>query len=132
MGAIADMTRQNAEFSDGNDSIVIRRQGGMIAGGRTLDMSEFPFDTVRAGHIIIHETETDTYRPLGVANGAYSALPTGHTYSGVLFASIHRRRPFAAIMYDGEVNDIASPYPLTDSIKSALKTAFPSLYFMHD
>ena len=36
-----------------------------------------------------------------------------------------------AIQYDGEINDKALPYPI-DSIKSDLKEALPSLYFMHD
>jgi len=34
-------------------------------------------------------------------------------------------------IYDGEVNDVASPYPVS-SIKSAMKTALPGLVFMHD
>ena len=34
-------------------------------------------------------------------------------------------------IYAGEVNDVASPYPVSD-IKSDLKTALPGLVFMHD
>lgn len=126
------MTQEGQAFSDGNDAIVIRRVGACIIGGRTLDMSGFPDKHLRAGHIIIRETDTDTWKPLGVSNGAYSSLPTGHTYEGVLRASKPADMPLASIMYEGEVNNLASPYPVTDAIKTALKTALPGLYFKHD
>lgn len=132
MGAIAEMTKDGQTFSDGMDSVVIRREGACIIGGRTLDMTGFPDKHVKAGHIIIRETATDTWKPLGVTNGAYNSLPEGHTYEGVLKASQPEDEPLASIMYEGEVNDIASPYPVTDAIKTALKTALPGLYFKHD
>ena len=126
------MTQEGKSFTDGNDAIVIRRPGACIIGGRTLDMTGFPDKQVKAGHIIIHETLTDTWKPLGVTNGAYNSLPEGHTYEGVLRASKSADDPLASIMYEGEVNDLASPYPLTDAIKTALKAALPGLYFKHD
>lgn len=132
MSAIADLNKQGGVFNDGNDSIVIRRRGGGIIGGRTLDMSGFPESEVRAGHIIIREAATDTYKPLGVSGGEFAALPSGHEYKGVLVASVPADAPFAAIMYDGEVNDLAMPYTMTEAHRTALKTALPSLYFMHD
>lgn len=130
MGAIAELTKQGDAFNDGYDSIVIRRKGGCIIGGRTLDMTGFT--QVNAAHIIIREKSTDTYKPLGVSSGAYVTLPTGCEYKGVLTRSVSADKPFANIMYDGEVNDECLPYPLTDALRTALKTAFPSLYFMHD
>ena len=126
------MTKDGNVFSDGMDAVVIRREGGCIIGGRTLDMTGFPDKIVRAGHIIIRETATDTYKPLAVSNGSYSDLPEGHTYEGVLKKSKPADEPLASIMYEGEVNDIASPYPVTDAIKTALKSALPGLYFKHD
>ena len=132
MGAIADITKDGQTFSDGNDAIVIRREGACIIGGRTLDVTGFPDKVVKAGHIIIKETLTDTWKPLGVANGVYNSLPEGHTYEGVMKSSRPADAPFAPIMYEGEVNDIASPYPVTDAIKTALKAALPGLYFKHD
>ncbi len=130
MGAIAEMTKQGDSFNDGYDSIVIRRKGGCITAGRTLDMTGF--DKVRAGHIIIREKETDTYKPLGVSNGAFASLPDRCEYRGILTNLVTKELPFANIMYDGEVNDLCLPYPLTDSLRADLKTAFPSLYFDHD
>lgn len=132
MGAIAEMTKDGDVYSDGMDSIVIRRVGSCIIGGHTLDMTGFPDSHVRAGHIIVQEVETDTWKPLAVEDGAYVSLPEGHKYRGVLRASISKEQPFAAILYEGEVNDKASPYPLTDSLKTALKSELPGLYFMHD
>ncbi|MDE6339636.1 MAG: hypothetical protein K2K97_07615 [Muribaculaceae bacterium] len=132
MGAKAEMIQEGKIFSDGLDAVVIRRAGACIIGGRTLDMTGFPDKHVRAGHIIVHETATDTWKPLGVSNGAYSALPEGHTYEGVLRASKPADMALASIMYEGEVNDLASPYPVTDSIKTAMKAALPGLYFKHD
>ena len=132
MGAIADLTEKGAVYSDGMDSIVIRRCGACLIGGCTLDMTGFPDDTVRAGHFVIHETITDTYKPLGVKDGAYVAIPEGHTYEGVVLASQSAKQPFVSVMYEGEVNDLASPYPVTDTIKEALKTTLPGLYFKHD
>ena len=132
MGAIAEMTKDGEIYSDGMDSVVIRRKGAEIIGGRTLDVSGFPDKVIRAGHIIIHETDTDKWKPLGVKDGAYTALPDGHTYEGVLKASRPADMPLAPIMYEGEVNDLASPYPVTDEIKTAMKEALPGLYFKHD
>ena len=126
------MTKQGEVFNDGNDSIVIRRVGACIIGGRTLDLTGFLEKVVKAGHILIREIETDTWKPLSVSNGAYNTLPTGHEYVGILKASISADMPFAAIMYEGEVNDVASPYPLTDALKTTLKAALPGLYFKHD
>lgn len=132
MGAIAEMTKKGQTFSDGMDAVVIRRVGACIIGGRTLDMTGFLDKHVKAGHIIIHETATDTFKPLAVSNGAYVSLPEGHTYEGVLRASKPTDEPLASIMYEGEVNDLASPYPVTDAIKTALKAVLPGLYFKHD
>ena len=46
--------------------------------------------------------------------------------------TVTAKDPRAAIQYDGEINDKAMPYPLTDALKAALKAALPSLYFKHD
>ncbi len=130
MGAIADLTIQNEVFSEGFDSVVIRRPGGCIIGGRTLDLTGFA--EVKAGHIIIREKETDTYKPLGATDGAFDSLPEGCEYEGVLTRSVTAKEPLGNIMYDGEVNDLCLPCPLTDALRTALKAAFPSLYFKHD
>lgn len=132
MGAIADLTEDPKMVIDGNDSIVIRQCLSSIVGGRTLDMSGFPDKFVKAGHIVIYEKETDTWKPMPVKDGAYDALPQGHEYKGVVIATKPAARPMVGIMYRGEVNDKALPYPLTVTMRTALATALPHITFTHD
>ncbi|MEO6522239.1 MAG: hypothetical protein ABIN91_11215 [Mucilaginibacter sp.] len=63
-----------------------------------------------------------------IADGAaaYGSLPTGHTYAGILVASILAKRPFAGVMLEGWVNENASPFPVA-SIKAAFQTATSNL-----
>lgn len=132
MGATANLANELHTICTGMDAIVIRRYGAGIIGGRTLDVSGVTDDVIKAGHVIIRSTTDETeYKPLPVSDGAYDSLPSGYEYVGVLVRSITKKEPLAAIMYDGEVNDKASPYPV-DSIKAAMKTALPGLVFMHD
>lgn len=134
MGAIADLGKSPEQVHFGLDSIIIRKYGAGIQGGRTLDMTDWTANTVKAGHVIIRSTSDDTlYKPmpLNTDGDAYSTLPDGYEYCGVLVRSVLKDEPFAGIMYAGEVNDVASPYPV-DDIKDALKAALPTLVFLHD
>lgn len=118
-------------FGFGSDPIVIRRYIAGIQGGKVLDMTGFTDDYIRAGHIAIRDTEKDVYKPMPVSDGVYGSLPEKHEYVGVVAATKSAKEPFVSIMYNGEVNDVASPYPI-DGIKGALKTAIPTLVFKHD
>lgn len=120
-------------FGFGNDPIVIRKYIAGIQGGKVLDVSGFKGEYIRAGHVIIHNTENDTYKPMPVntAGDAYESLPDSHEYVGVCVATKSVKEPFVSIMHTGVVNDVASPYPL-DTIKVDLKTAIPTLVFEHD
>lgn len=131
--ATADLNLTNETFDDGLETVLIRRKGGRIIGGRTLNMTGFTEDKVKGGHIII-KSKTDNYdlRPLPVSNGAFGALAEGFEYAGILVRTATAKDPRAAIQYDGEINDLAMPYPLTDALRAALKTALPSLHFDHD
>lgn len=130
---IVELRNANEDvFVDGNDSIVIRRYLGGVTGGRSLDMTGFPDKHIKGGHIVIYETATDTYKPMPVSNGAYAALPTGCVYRGVVVRTKPADKAMVGIMDRGEVNDKAMPYPLTDAMRSALKTAIPTLIFTHD
>lgn len=118
-------------FGFGNDPIVIRKHIAGIQGGKVLDVTGFTEEYIRAGHVAIHDTEKDVYKPMPVKSGAYDALPANCEYVGVVVATKSVKEPFVAIMYNGEVNDVASPYPI-DTIKAALKEAVPTLVFKHD
>lgn len=118
-------------FGFGKDPIVIRKYIAGVKGGKVLDVSGFTEEFIRAGHVIIHDTTNDVYKPMPVSGGAYGSLPSNHEYVGVAVATKSVKEPFVSIMHTGVVNDVASPYPL-DTIKAALKTAVPTLVFEHD
>lgn len=120
-------------FGFGNDPIVIRKYVAGIKGGKVLDVSNFKGEFIRAGHVIIRDKESDTYKPMPVnSNGDnYETLPEKHEYVGVCHATKSVKEPFVSIMHTGVVNDAAGPYPL-DTIKAALKAAIPTLVFEHD
>lgn len=132
MGAIADLTNEEKVILSGEDSIVIRRLISSVIGGRTLDMTGFPDEYIKAGHPVIYEKSTDTWKPFPVSNGEFSTLPAESEYKGVVIATKPAKRPFVGIMYAGEVNDEVMPYKLTDAMRTALKTALPQLVFNHD
>lgn len=118
-------------FGFGSDPIVIRHFGDGIKGGKVLDVTGYGEEFIRAGHVVIKETATGVYKPMPVSADAYASLPAGHEYVGVVVANKETAEPFVGIMTDGEVNDVASPYPL-DSILSDFKAAVPTIRFDHD
>lgn len=132
MGAIADVTNTEQLYDSGLDAVIIRRCVACVVGGRTLDVNGFPDAVIRSGHVIIHDPDTDTYKPMPVADGKYSSLPGSHEYAGVLRASISSEKPFASIMTVGEVNDVAVKYEYTDQMLKDIKAALPGLMFTHD
>lgn len=136
MGAYANLNNEGMHIDASNDSIVIRKYGSCIVGGRTLDMTDFPdaLKCIRAGHVVIRSTEDETlYKPMpvDVDGKKYAALPMNYEYVGVVVATKPVDYPLVGIMYAGEVNDVASPYPVT-TIKTAMKAALPDLHYMHD
>lgn len=112
MSTTADLNEDGNIIDTGNDSIVIVRHLDSIRGGRTLNVTGFAPKVINAGHLIIKETSTGDFKPMPIASGgtAYDTLPSGHTYVGVLIASILTKRPFASILTNGTVNDVASPF----------------------
>lgn len=129
--AVANLSNTVDSISDGNDSIVIINNVQSKQGGATLDTTGFTPEVIKAGHVIIQETATGNYKPMPVSGAAYAALPAGHTYAGVLVASIRTAKPFAGILIMGVVNPAAMPYPLTP-IAAAFKTAIPTIAFQQD
>lgn len=68
---------------------------------------------------------------IATVDGAYGALPAGHTYAGINIASILTLKPFSGIMVRGTVNHLAAPFSMT-SILAAVKTALPLIDFRSD
>lgn len=130
-GTTANLDNAGKEFDTGNDSIVIMECLGDIAGGRTLDATGFAPEVIPAGHIVIEETSSGILKPMPVSGTAYGSLPSGHTYKGVVKASVLTAKPFVAIMDRGKVNKNASVYTIA-SILSAVKSALPLIIFTQD
>ena len=130
--ATVNLNNEAQQIITGKDNIVIVDNFESVRGGRTLDVTGFTPNIINAGHIIIKDSEGE-YKPMPVTvdGTAYDVLPEGHTYAGVLIASIPTDKAFAGIMIRGTVNTNASPYPLT-SILSAVKTALPLIVFTSD
>lgn len=118
-------------FGFDKDPIVIRKYIAGYQQGKVLDVDGFTEEYIRKGHVIIYNKTTEVYKPMPVSGGKYSTLPEGYEYAGVACATKSVKEPFVAIMYSGEVNDVASPYSV-EEIKEALKTAIPTLVFKHD
>jgi hypothetical protein len=131
--AQADLKNESQEIITGNDNIVIVDVFQSIRGGRTLEVSGFKPDVIKAGHIIIQETATKEYKPMPVNSDdtAYDELPEGHIYVGILIQSLLKKRPMAGIMVRGTVNPAVAPYNM-DTILSAVKTALPLIDFRED
>lgn len=126
--ATASLNKENNVVLNGKDSIVIVNCLGDIPGGRTLDVSGVAEGTkvLNAGHIIIKKASGE-YAPLGITTNAYDSLGDYESYVGVLKMSVLVSDPRAAIMTMGQVNAAASPYTVTDTIKSGL----PRIEFLY-
>lgn len=118
-------------FGFEKDPIVIRKYIAGYQQGKVLDVTGFTGEYIRKGHVIIKNKTTEVFKPMPVSGEAYASLPEGHEYVGVACSTKSVKEPFVAIMYSGEVNDVASPYSV-DAIKDALKEALPTLVFIHD
>ena len=120
------------EYSFGYDPIVIRKYVDGDKGGKLLDVTGFTDEEIKAGHVVIRDTATQsTYKPMPVSNGAYAALPQVYEYVGIVVGTVPTNEPYVAIITIGEVNDKVLPYDIT-SIKSAFKAAVPTIVFAHD
>lgn len=118
----ANLNRENIVIEDGLDSIVIVQAVSQIPGGRTLNVSELPEGTaaVKSGHVLVIDPATKEVYPLNITDGAYVSISGGRKYYGVLKCTVPTRDPRAAIVTAGQINEAASPAPVTDEIKTAL------------
>lgn len=135
MGAKANLVNERTKIVTGIDSVVIRQYVGGITGGRTLDMTDYKGDVIKAGHLVIRTADGDggyIYKPMPVDGNAYKSLPASHDYVGVVVGSKPASEPLVAIMDDGRVNDKAMPYPLSTEMAKDVKAALPKLIFEHD
>jgi hypothetical protein len=90
--AVVDLTNEPQEIITGNDNIVIVDVINSIRGGRSLDVTGFKPEVIRAGHVIIEDAATGDHKPMPVTeDGAIATLGavtggtgyTNGTYNGV-------------------------------------------------
>jgi len=133
MAELGDLTYPSKEIVTETDNIVIKKYIDGYEGGRTLDMTGYGLSVIKAGHVVIVETAKKKFKPmpLNTANDAYSTLPTGHTYAGIVVATKTADRPFVGILTQGTINPKAAPFKY-DSILTDLKAALPLIEFRED
>lgn len=129
--ATVNLANESQSIITEKDSVIVRDNHRSIPGGRSLNVTGFPDSIIREGHLIIQETATKEYKPWPVSGNAYAALPAGHTFAGILVASIRTAKPFAGISLECSVNRVASRYsPAT--LEATIKTANPNILFFED
>lgn len=115
----------------GEDSVIIQKWIADIKGGRALDVTDITDSVLHAGHIIVTDGK-GTYKPLKVNSGTYETLDSSYKYAGVLYRSLLVSEPFAAIMTEGQVNEIAAKNAVGADVPADFKTAFPLIEFVKD
>lgn len=113
-----------------NDEVVIPKFISGIVGGRTLDVTGFTDEYIKAGHVIITDG-SGNYKPLAVTDGAYTTVTSGWTIAGLLYRTVLTAKPWASIMTNGQANSEALPYKLTP-IADAFKSALPLIELVKD
>lgn len=142
--AIVNLVDAASTVDTSNDSIIITQHFENVAGGVSLDVSlvnATTYPVISAGWPVIRETSTGVLKALGVTSGAFAALPSGHTYYGIVRASILTAKPFASVMVRGTVNVKAfenstkKQYTLTTGLiipVAAFATAVPLIRLTSD
>jgi hypothetical protein len=126
--AVINLNKKLDGFDAGLDSVIIASYIEGIPGGRALDVTDFPDNVIVAGHVVIRETATGNYKPMPVSGSEYDSLPDGHTIEGVTVSTVTTDEASVSIMVRGSVNRVASRYPVTPAIVSAL----PLIRFTQD
>jgi len=104
-----DLTTAENSYDTSKDNIIIVEKGMTYPGGRTADPAGLPTDAknIVAGHVVIEEDATKKAKLLGVTDGAFVAVPAGHTVLGAVVATVPKEKPFVAVMYTGTINEEA-------------------------
>lgn len=137
------------------DNIICQKYIAGIPGGRALDVpADYPLSVIYAGTPVIVKDSNYKPFPLVVAttsevvddqtvvtpvldadgNQVYElgTLPEGYSYAGILYKSIKKIHPAAAILIEGVVNEAALYFAFPAAVKTALVAAFPAITFVKD
>lgn len=129
---IANLANEGTQIDTTFDEIIIKKLLIDIPGGKTLDTTGITDDVLKAGRVIIEQTSNKALKPLGITSGAYVDLPAGHTYKGILIATILLKRPFASVLLSGDVNKQAIIEYGLPAVPAAAMTALPNILFTED
>jgi len=128
----ANLNNTPIEVDTTMDSVVIIKVDHDIPGGKTLDVTGVTDEVLKAGRVIVEETATKKLKPLKIVDGDYESLPGGHSYKGVLIATILLKKPFASVMLAGNVNEQAAINYDLPAFPSGAKTALTHILFTQD
>lgn len=129
---IANLANEGNQVDTTFDEIIIKKLLIDIPGGKTLDTTGITDDVLKAGRVIIEQTSNKALKPLAISAGAYAALPGGHTYKGILIATILLKRPFASVLLAGDVNKQAIIEYGLPAVPAGAITALPNILFTED
>lgn len=107
-----------------SDKTIVYLAADAATGTASADKTYYSKDTVNTTDVDVLDEDGNNVYELG-------SMPANHSYAGILYKSILKTKPAAAIMTNGQVNKEAVYYPLT-SILSAFKAACPLLEFIAD
>lgn len=79
--AVANLTGGSLQYSEDYDSIILTDYFQGKRGGVTLDYSGYPFDFIRAGHVII-KSSTGEHKPMPVNPATVNGVATTNTLVG--------------------------------------------------
>lgn len=112
--ATQDLIQQGATVDTSKDNVIIQKLYDTVPGGRTLETTGFPDSEIRAGHVVLHDGTDYVPQPVD------GSIPVGSEVIGVLYTSILKSEPEAAIMTRGIVDEVQLKYPITEATKTAL------------
>lgn len=114
---MAQVNLTNSELIDTtNDNIVIVEALEYIPGGRTLDVSGWPKDTVPAGHPVI--LDGGEYKPIAIDGGDAIVETKAAQVIGYLAGTVLTKDPRASIIVRGTVNPEAAVYAIPASCQA--------------
>jgi hypothetical protein len=128
----ANLDNTPVQFDTTMDVVIIKKVDHDIAGGKTLDVTGVTEAVLKAGRVIIENDTTKVLKPLKIVDGAYESKPSGHSYKGILIATIKTSKPFASVMLAGNVNEAAIVNYELPAVPSGAKTALTHILFTQD
>lgn len=81
--AVINLQNESQNVITGNDNIVIIDNLQSVRGGRSLDMTGYPYDVLHAGHVIIKDADGE-YKPMPLT-GDGSIVSLGTIVAGTLY-----------------------------------------------